>query len=85
MQHLMGFKGYLREILRVYDVSPKETLKSHLRYILCNALNCKGKVKGNLTRKLHLRCFMQPGPGPEYISTNLDWIIAINNSLKRRL
>ncbi len=26
MQHLMGFKGYLREILRVYDVSPKETL-----------------------------------------------------------
>ncbi len=30
MQHLMGFKGYLREILRVYDVSPKETLKCHL-------------------------------------------------------
>ncbi len=47
MQHLMGFKGYLREILRVYDVSPKETLKSHLRYILCNALNCKGKLREN--------------------------------------
>ncbi len=48
MQHLMGFKGYLREILRVYDVSPKETLKCHLRYILCNALNCKGKLRAIL-------------------------------------
>ncbi len=44
MQHLMGFKGYLREILRVYDVSPKETLKCHLKDILCNALNCNWAI-----------------------------------------
>ncbi len=31
MQHLMGFKGYLREILRVFDVSPQETLKWDFR------------------------------------------------------
>ncbi len=36
MQHLMGYNGNLGEILRVYDVSPKETCKCHLRYILCN-------------------------------------------------
>ncbi len=48
MQHLMGFKGYLREILRVYDVSPQETLKWHFRDILCNARKCKGNVRAIL-------------------------------------
>ncbi len=45
MQCLIGFKGYLREILRVYDVSPKETLNLHLRDILWNALKCDLKWK----------------------------------------
>ncbi len=48
MHHLMGFKGYLREILRIYEVSPQETLKRNFRDILCNTLKCKGNLRAIL-------------------------------------
>ncbi len=67
MQHLMGFKGYLREILRVFDFHLKKPLNGilgkHFRDILCNSLKSVREIKGDLKEKLNLRCFMQPGTG----------------------